>query len=444
MSWLTLLTVTVLLFDVAAAQFVVETIPGYPGKLPFKLETGYIGVGDVDEVQFFYYFVESQRNPTVDPLILWLTGGPGCSALSGLIYEIGPLQFNYSSTSVPTFILNNNSWTQVASIIFVDTPVGTGFSYSNTQEGYHSSDTLTASDIYVFLRKWLLGHPNFLLNRLYVAGDSYSGIPVPLVVSKIVDGNDNGENPPLNLEGYILGNPYSDYSHDSNSKVPYAHRVNLLSDELYESFKVSCDGKYVNPDTNSTQCAEDIVAIHDCIDLLYTGQILEPNCSVRAPKPSHDQWDPSTFEEDNLQLLHTNLDELPEPWCRDYNYLSIYTWANDKLVQEALHVRQIFIRLLISNPDTSDNLPTSDCGDQDLAIPYVGTLGWIRSLGLPLVGEWRPWFVDGQVAGYTVKYSNVNYRLTYATVKGAGHTAPEYKPVEALAMVYSFFSLFPL
>lgn len=49
----------------------------------------YIGVDEKDDVQLFYYFVESERNPRDDPLLLWLTGGPTCSALSGLAFEIG-------------------------------------------------------------------------------------------------------------------------------------------------------------------------------------------------------------------------------------------------------------------------------------------------------------------------------------------------------------------
>jgi hypothetical protein len=49
----------------------------------------YVGVGELDDVQLFYYFIESGRSPKDDPLVLWLTGGPGCSALSGLVYEIG-------------------------------------------------------------------------------------------------------------------------------------------------------------------------------------------------------------------------------------------------------------------------------------------------------------------------------------------------------------------
>lgn len=52
-------------------------------------ECRYIGVGDNETVQLFYYFVESQRSPSRDPLLFWITGGPGCSSLAGFFFESG-------------------------------------------------------------------------------------------------------------------------------------------------------------------------------------------------------------------------------------------------------------------------------------------------------------------------------------------------------------------
>jgi len=129
---------------------------------------------------------------------------------------------------------------QVCNIIFLDSPVGAGFSYSNTLQGYISSDTKAIDQILIFLKKWFDEHPQFKSNPLYIAGDSYSGKIVPAVASEIARGKEGGREPNFNLKGYLVGNPVTDYNFDDPSRIPFAHGMGIISDEIYESYKKSC------------------------------------------------------------------------------------------------------------------------------------------------------------------------------------------------------------
>ncbi|XP_028767749.1 serine carboxypeptidase-like 12 [Neltuma alba] len=444
----------------------VETLPGFPGKLPFTLETGYVGVGDSESVQLFYYFIESERDPDEDPLLLWLTGGPGCSGFSGLVYEVGPLSFDYAKSSsgevkVPVLKLNPYSWTTVSNMIFIDAPVGTGFSYATNPEAYLVDDWLSVTQTHEFLRKWLLSHPRFLKHPLYISGDSYSGIIIPILVSKISDDNDAGIKPQLNLKGYSIGNPVTDVTIDENWRVPFAHRMALIPDKLYESTKRNCHGQYMDVDPNNAACSGDLQVFTECTKMLMIGNILEPDCVTDTPKPESLKWDPNIVKEDSLDLLSTG--EHSEPWCRNYNYVFSYIWANDEEVQAALHIRkgtkkdwQRCNTSLAYTEDVTSSFPFHKnltnkpyevliySGDHDMVVPYVGTMAWVKSLNLTESSKWRPWFVQGQVGGYTIEYKRSNYSLTYATVKGAGHTAPEYNPPQCLAMFSRWLARYPL
>lgn len=56
------------------------------------------------------------------------------------------------------------------------------------------------------------------------------------------------------------------------------------------------------------------------------------------------------------------------------------------------------------------------CGDHDMMVPYTGTEAWIKSLNYSITDDWRPWFVNNQVIGYTRTYAN---NMTFATVKAS-------------------------
>ena len=75
--------------------------------------------------------VESRNDPDNDPLIIWLQGGPGCSSMLGMYTENGPYNFRYNGSSVKerfTFEYNKYSWNNNANVMYVDQPLGTGFS----------------------------------------------------------------------------------------------------------------------------------------------------------------------------------------------------------------------------------------------------------------------------------------------------------------------------
>nr|GMD13387.1 serine carboxypeptidase-like 18 isoform X2 [Ipomoea batatas] len=399
------------------------TMSGYRLYLRFDdvvVWLSYIGVGKSEQVQLFYYFIESERSPENDPLLLWLTGGPGCSALSGLLYEIGPFTINSANSTtgdIPALELNPYAWTKVANIIFLDQPAGTGFSYSKTWEAYRCNDTLSAQYAYSFL-----------------------------------------------IKGYVEGNPLTDKYADNNNRVVYAHRMGLLSDNLYKSTKVNCNGHYLDEHPQNAACQYDLERVSKCTEKINIAQILEPMCSNE-----------NLLILDVSSIVENNVTSLPllQHWCRGDNYLYSSVWANNKIVQKALHVREETITEWVrcneslmydsgmerteayaynvqSTLDYHRSFTNKSCrvliysGDHDMVVPHVSTEEWIESLKVGVEDEWRPWFVEDQVAGYTMKYSQEEYELTYATIKGAGHTAPEYKPQQCFSMLQRWLSYYPL
>ncbi|KAG5233289.1 serine carboxypeptidase [Salix suchowensis] len=417
--------------QLAAAHSIVEFLPGFKGPLPFHLETGYVGLEEAEDVQLFYYFIKSQRNPRDDPLLLWLTGGPGCSALSALVLQIGPVNFEVKeyNGSLPTLVLNPNSWTQVSSIIFLDLPVGTGFSYARTPLARQRSDFKQVSHAEQFLRKWLADHQEFLANPIYIAGDSYSGKIVPAVAQNISDGNNDGIKPLINVKGYILGNPITDPTFDFNSRIPFAHGMGLISDELFESLKKSCAREYQTIEPSNTDCLRNVEAFHKCISDIDDSHVLERKCPTDAPRPIEILGKRRYLNENPQEFLHFKPD-LPAIECRSYVHFLLIYWANDDNVRKALHVREGSIeewkRCNYKLPYTYEIKSSIKfhidlgingyrrliySGDHDMKAPFLGTQAWIRSLNYSIVDDWHPWHLQGQVAGYTRTYSS---QLTFA------------------------------
>jgi cathepsin A (carboxypeptidase C) len=104
--------------DASAAT--AANVSGGVGPETVENFSGYITVNTTRNL--FYWFFESRSSPATDPLILWMTGGPGCSGMLALFVENGP----YKISSGGSLSLNPYSWNANANIVFIDQPVGSG------------------------------------------------------------------------------------------------------------------------------------------------------------------------------------------------------------------------------------------------------------------------------------------------------------------------------
>lgn len=452
----------------------ITQIPGFSGTFPSKHYSGYVTIDEVHGKKLYYYFVESERNPSTDPVVLWLNGGPGCSSFDGFVYEHGPFNFEAGKPrgSLPTLHLNPYSWSKVSNILYLDSPAGVGLSYSGNKSDYVTGDLKTASDSHTFLLKWFELYPEFLSNPFYIAGESYAGVYVPTLAYEVAKGIDAGTKPVLKLKGYMVGNGVTDDVIDGNALIPFVHGMGLISNELFEEIIADCQGNYYNP--TSFNCENKLVKVDKAIEDLNIYDILEP-CY-------HDPKSKITLGNEKLPLSFRKLGETERPlhvrkrmfgrawplrapvreglvptWPQLLNSESVMctddevatSWLNNEAVRKAIHAEngnvignwELCTEKIIFYHDAGSmikyhkNLTSRGyraliySGDHDMCVPFTGSEAWTKSVGYKTVDEWRPWHVKDQVAGYIQGYDN---NLIFLTIKGAGHAVAEYKPREAL------------
>ena len=141
--------------------------------------------------------------------------------------EHGPVNVAFNLTSRPVFNLTKNpySWNANASVVYLDFPLGNGFSFSPGLMAYRYLDSQMQVDLYTFLEYFMLVYPKFKGRPLFIAGEGLAGHLIPIVSKYIV----KMENPDINLKGVAIGNGWVDPFYQFSSHNDYAIENGIIN-----------------------------------------------------------------------------------------------------------------------------------------------------------------------------------------------------------------------
>ncbi|XP_069067558.1 probable serine carboxypeptidase CPVL [Pleurodeles waltl] len=179
----------------------VGQLPGYN----VKSYSGYLTVNKTYNSNLFFWFFPAQVEPENAPLLLWLQGGPGGTSMFGLFVEHGPYVVNKNLT----LCARKYPWTSHYSLIYIDNPVGTGFSFTDDSQGFAKDQVDVGRDLYSALTQFLQIFPEYQKNDFYATGESYAGKYVPAIGYYIHTHNPTAK-VKINFKGMAIGDGLCD------------------------------------------------------------------------------------------------------------------------------------------------------------------------------------------------------------------------------------------
>jgi len=275
-----------------------KRLPNATRDMPSDSYSGYLNISETKKLH--YVFVESLSNPKTDPLLVWFNGGPGCSSLFGFMQEHGPFKIDDGKTEVE---VNRWPWNLNASVLYLESPAGVGFSTVTDYKELFYSDTSVARDAMKAVRIWYEEFPEFGWNRqnnpLYITGESYGGLYVPYLSWQIYLNNLKADVPQTglakyNLKGFIVANGVTDVFSDSDAVlVENLYRFNVIPAEWYQTIKdFNCAG-YADafPSEETKECDAVWPKINKVFDKLNVYDLLRKNYELDEKKGNSTESD---------------------------------------------------------------------------------------------------------------------------------------------------------
>ncbi|EXJ95780.1 carboxypeptidase D [Capronia coronata CBS 617.96] len=171
----------------------------------FDIGESYAGLMPISDApnasELYFWFFPSSNPAASNEIVIWLNGGPGCSSLEGFLQENGPFLWQYGTYKpVP----NQWSWTNLTNMVWVEQPVGTGFSQGTPTA---TSEADVAAQFLGFFKNFV---DTFAMQgyTVYIAGESYAGYYVPYIADAMFNANDTEY---YNISSILIYDPSLSY-----------------------------------------------------------------------------------------------------------------------------------------------------------------------------------------------------------------------------------------
>jgi len=443
--------------------FTSDVVDGKLCDITSKSMSGYLDISgskyddNGEGKHLFYWFFEKRAksliptNSDVDkeettfeessiPLIVWLTGGPGCSSSLALLTENGPCTVLENGEGTKT---NIHSWTEAAHVLWLDQPAGVGFSYGQETD---KNEKMISEDAYYFLQAFLRSNPKYQKNPLFIVGESYGGHYAPSIAHKAFTENKNLKNGMLhlNLSGLAVGNgltnPEIQYQYYSEMAFKNSHGIKVVNQATYEKMKV-----------DAKSCAH---LIHECNSKTKDGNnnFICQNANYQCEKAGM-----GTYDATGLNPYDIRKKCQVQPLC--YDFSNVETWLNKDTTRRSLHVSEKSNKWQTCNDNVNTKFNVDKmknfsgyvadmlnggipaliyAGDVDFICNYLGNKAWTLDLDWDHKNEFN--LAEDHAWGGNKGLARSANGFTFLQVYDAGHMVPTDQPEVALDMIKNFLS----
>ncbi|KAH8699620.1 pheromone-processing carboxypeptidase KEX1 [Ilyonectria robusta] len=432
----------------SAADYYVRNLPGLPtDSTPIKMHAGHIEITPEHNGNLFFWHFENQHIADKQRTVIWINGGPGCSSEDGAMMEIGPYRVKDEKTLVP----NNGSWNEFANLLFVDNPVGTGFSYVDTDSFVHELDDM-ADQFVQFLEKWFELFPQYDTDDIYISGESYAGQHIPYIAKAILARNKKNPQTPWNLKGLLIGNGWISPREQYPAYISFAVDKGIIkkgSDEhqqLKHELRICEKRMATEPGrVDYSECEAILSSIlrltksgngNDACINMYDVRLKDsyPSCGMNWP-PDLKHVGPYLRRDDVVRALHVS-EQKNTGWQECNGAVgNAFSAKNSKPAVDYL-------------PDLLADIPILlFSGAEDLICNHIGTeemlnkMKWNGGRGFEVTpGNWAPrrdWTFEGEAAGFWQEARNLTYVLFY----NSSHMVPFDLPRRSRDMLDRFMGI---